>query len=111
MSDITKISRCETNGSTRDLLYSILLKLAGIVTGNGGTQILTSAHVTSSGSVSAGKDSVTFMPSSDYTGLIDGVSYPGASWQVIPFTASVGRKLPAIAYTVTTGSLNIVSLS
>lgn len=72
---------------------------------------LAGSNKTASGSISAGKQSVTFMPSSDFVGTIAGVSFPGASWQVVPFQAPFGKTLPAIAYTISAGSLNVIEIS
>ncbi len=95
--------------SSRDGNFPLQVNLAAGGTA-GPAQTLTSVGATSSGTVTAGASSVTFLPSSDFTGTIDGISYPGTDWQVIPFTAAVGKTLPAIAYTRSAGTLNIVRL-
>ena len=64
--------------------------------------------VTSSGTVVAGKKSVTLIPSNDFTGTILGVDV-GA--QPLQFDAPPGDTLGAIAYTRTTGSLTILTIT
>lgn len=61
---------------------------------------------TGSGSVSAGALWVTFVLSSDFTGSIAGQTLAGATGASITFP-SMGKKYPAIAYVVTTGTLTI----
>lgn len=70
---------------------------------------LTSSSVTTGGTVSAGSKSVLFETSDDYTGNIDGVSADaGASY---PFSSGDAGTLPAIVYTVSTGSIRIRKLN
>lgn len=75
-----------------------------------GAHVLTSVSVAASGNVTAGAFSVSFLPSSDFDGTIDGIAYLGSEWQVIPFQASEGKTLPAIAYTRTAGTLKIIKV-
>ncbi len=95
--------------SSRDGNFPLNVQLAAGST-PGPAQTLTSTAAVASGSVTAGASSVTFLPSSDFTGTIDGISYPGTDWQVVPFSAAVGKTLPAIAYTRSAGTLNIIKL-
>lgn len=79
--------------------------------GGAGAHTLASSSVSSDGTVAAGAFSVTFLPSSDFVGTIDGLSYPGSAWTAISFQADSGRTLPAIAYTRSAGTLGIVKLT
>lgn len=72
-----------------------------------GEQDLDSFTAVASGEIAAGSSSVTFLPSEDFVGTIDGIAYPGSAWQVVPFSAVPGKTLPAIPYTLTAGTLNI----
>lgn len=66
--------------------------------------------VDSSGSTESGVyRSVQFLLSSDFEGTIAGATMDAASWAVIPFEAPKGEKLDSIAYTVTAGSLQIIT--
>lgn len=96
-----------TGAATEATLQAILAAL-----GSSGTpHVLASSSVNSSGTVTAGKYSVLFDFSFDFTGTIDGVSYNGSDFNGKSFTAEDGRTLPAIPYTVTTGSLIISTLT
>jgi hypothetical protein len=65
---------------------------------------------TTSGSVSAGKKQITFTFQPGFTGSVGGQSYTATSSPVI-ITAPINATLAAIAYTVTAGSVQIVSLT
>lgn len=69
-----------------------------------------SSVVSTNGSVSAGKQSVQFVPSSDYTGTLLSAAWPGTN-NPIGFSANGNDTLGAIAYTVATGSLTIVTIA
>lgn len=72
-----------------------------------GAHVFTSSAVTSSAAspISAGAKSISFVTSADFIGTINGASYP-ASASKNP-TAELGKTLPAVAYTVTAGTLYI----
>lgn len=69
--------------------------------------------VSTSGSVAAGKRSIRFILSSDFTGSISGVAFAGATDNVNvgPFEAPAYDTLGALAYVVTTGSLRILTVT
>lgn len=69
-----------------------------------------SAVVSSSGSVAAGKQSVQFIPSSDFTGTLLGAAWPGTN-ATLGFSVVAPETIGAIAYTVTTGSITILTLT
>lgn len=64
--------------------------------------------VTATGSVAAGKKSITFIAGGTFSGTVAGGTLnPGES---ITFTAPTGYEISEVAYVVTTGSLRIFSL-
>lgn len=69
-----------------------------------------SSVVSSNGSVSAGKQSVQFVPSSDFTGTLLAAAWPGTN-NPISFSVNGNDTLGAIAYTVVTGSLTILTIA
>jgi hypothetical protein len=69
-----------------------------------------SSIVTTSGSVTAGKQSVQFVPSSDFTGTLLSAAWPGTN-APIGFSVTGPETIDAIAYTVTAGSLTILTLT
>lgn len=69
------------------------------------SETLTSTIATTSGTISAGAKSVNFTSSNDYTGTINGVNrLPNMAYS---FSGRVFNTLPAIPYTVITGTLTI----
>ncbi len=74
---------------------------------------LTPVSVIVSGSgaspVAAGKKVVEFQPDSSFTGTLNGVAYVGTVDAFQSFVAPPGYTLAAIPYTVTAGTLRIVS--
>lgn len=75
-------------------------------TGSGAHTITSTAPTSSAASpLVAGAKSISFIASTDFVGTINGTSFlAGASKS---YTASLGKTLPAIAYTVTAGTLYI----
>lgn len=57
------------------------------------------------GFVPAGKNSISFVTSSDWVGTINGASFPASAAK--GYAAPAGFKLPAIAYTRSDGTLYI----
>lgn len=70
--------------------------------------IPTKTTVSVSGSVTAGKYAVTFITSDDFVGTILGDS-TGVS-EVITFSTDYNAVLEALAYTITAGSLTILTI-
>lgn len=71
-----------------------------------GTETPTGSTVSVSGSVAAGKTSVTMITSSDFVGTILGVTANPST--IYPFqVTSPGKTLAAIVYTRSAGSINI----
>lgn len=96
MSDITKISRCETNGSVRDLLYSILLKLASVITG-GNVSVAVADSVTVTGAVSVTGSTTDGGPSWTQSLGVGGARYTSAdrsgSAAAVTDAPTSGKKL------------------
>lgn len=106
-SNVTVVSSVlPTGAATEATLQLVLAALGGT-----GVQSLNTSVVNTSGSVTAGAYSVLMELSTDYTGNIDGVAYSGSDVQSKEFTADSGRTLPAITYTVTTGTIKITRLT
>lgn len=76
-----------------------------------GAHTLTSTAPTTSAAspLATGSSSISFVTSSDFTGTINGIAFPASSNKNV--TAQLGKTLPAIAYTVTAGTLYIDVLS
>ena len=71
-----------------------------------GSQLtLTSLAATSSGSVTAGKRTVSFVASSDFTGTVNGITFPASAIKSIE--APPGYTMAAIPYTRAAGTLYI----
>lgn len=81
-------------------IISILSQILNIFSG---ANTLTSFTATNNGLVNAGSKGVAFIPSSNFVGTVNGVDLNAA----LTITPEVGKTLPAINYTVTTGSLRI----
>jgi len=70
-----------------------------------GAHTITSSNASSSGSVTAGAKFVTMDTSPTFSGTINGIArLASTSYE---FTAETGKTLPAIAYVITTGTINI----
>jgi hypothetical protein len=68
--------------------------------------------VNASGSVAAGKRFIEFMLSADFAGTIGGVTFAGTTdYSVGPFIAPVADTLGAIAYTISAGSMRILTVT
>ena len=83
--------------------------LAAIAAGGGITPVartITSGNVNSSGSVASGANMVLFETDADFVGTINGIARVG-SFVYPPFNAGLNNTLPAIAYTISAGTLNI----
>lgn len=75
--------------------------------GGGGSQrTLNSSAQTTSGSVSAGAKSVSFVTSTDWSGTINGAAFPASASKNLSVINSADT-LPAIAYTRSAGTLYI----
>jgi PPE-repeat protein len=72
-------------------------------------QTLTSANVVVDGVVASGKSSVSFITDITFTGTINGLTRTASNQYT--FTAAVGKTLPAIGYTIATGSIDIDTLT
>lgn len=77
-------------------------------TPSGAAKTLTSIAPTTSGTVAAGKGSVSFLSSSDFVGTVNGVAFPANSPKSI--AANPGDTINAIAYTISAGTLYIDTL-
>ena len=66
--------------------------------------------VTTSGTVAAGKRKIDFIFSVDYDGTVLSTAFSGANDNVITFEAPNPDTLAAIDYTITTGSIRLISL-
>ncbi len=69
-----------------------------------------SSVVSASGSVTAGAQSVQFVPSSDFTGTLLGAAWPGGN-NPVQFAANGNDTLGAIVYTRAAGSLTILTIT
>lgn len=69
------------------------------------TMTVSDTAVTEDGSVTTGALSIEFITSNDFVGTIGGVSIPYLAVKTYPYQP--GYKYPAIAYTVTEGTLYI----
>lgn len=99
-----------------------LLILANMVGMNGaaatgavpqGARTLTSTTPTGNGTVAAGALYAEFIFSSNFAGTVNGNTFAGATdyiWQTPPL-ARPGDTLPAIAYTISAGSIRLTVLS
>ncbi len=92
------------SSSTTDV-SSISSDIASLLAKFTGTHTLTSNVVGTGGTVTAGAYSVAFTPVTGFTGTINGQAITDET--PITFTASMGKTLPAISYTVTGGNLRI----
>lgn len=118
MADPTDPFKADATPSTSDNEVMLLRKIAksldilagGAPSGDAASQQLTPAGsaVTSSGTVAAGKRSVTFIADSSFTGTVLGVALNAS--ESITFTAPVGFTLGAIVYTRTAGTLRIFTV-
>ncbi len=75
---------------------------------NSATSTLSSTIATSSGTISSGFQAVTFVTSSNFSGDINGV--PRQPNFIYSFSAKQLNKLPAITYSINTGTLTIDKL-
>lgn len=92
-------------------LGEVFLKV-GIVGGValGGDQLTPiSALVTTGGTVASGKKHIEFIFSSDFVGNVNGIAYTGVSEAAQIFNAPSGSTFGAIAYTVSAGSIRLIS--
>ena len=88
------------------------LLAAGITTtpGTGTTRTPAFTAATSSGTVTAGAKSVTFIFSTDFAGTILGTTIDLSTMGSITFTAPSGDTLSAIAYTRSAGTIYIQTI-
>lgn len=73
----------------------------------GPQRVVTGSSVSSSGTVAPGAVRVEFLLSSDFTGTIAGVTFTGSADSYKAFEDRTGGTLPAIAYTITGGSIRL----
>lgn len=66
--------------------------------------------VTTGGNVAAGAKYVNFIFSQDFTGTIGGVAFSGVTDLQVSFDAPPGDKLKQLDYTVTAGSIRIITI-
>lgn len=69
-----------------------------------------SSVVSADGSVTAGKQSVEFVPSTDFTGTLLGADWPGTN-AAVGFSVTGPETLAAFTYTVITGSITILTVT
>jgi hypothetical protein len=74
-----------------------------------GVQVITSIVAVAAGSVAAGASSVSALFSSNFTGTFNGISRAKGSF--VTLSGDLNKTLPAIAYTVTAGSITIDSIT
>jgi len=72
-----------------------------------GTYIITTTTVNSSGVQGAGATAIVFHLSNTFDGTINGVSHTGVEKMIVKYQAQQGLTLPAINYTINTGTLVI----
>jgi hypothetical protein len=72
-----------------------------------GTYTITTTTTSSSGVVSSGATAIVFHLSNTFDGTINGVSHSGAEKMIVKYQAQQGLTLPAISYTINTGTLVI----
>ena len=70
-----------------------------------GNNTYTSILATTSGSIATDKVSISFLTSSDFVGTINGVTRP-ADYS-LSLQSEIGKKLPSISYTITSGNIII----
>lgn len=73
------------------------------------TQTIARSVVTGSGSVAAGKTSITLLSSSDFVGTVAGAAFSASIAE--NYTAQPGSTLAALAYTISAGSLTISTIA
>lgn len=90
---------------------------AVVLVDSSGAEVVTNAQrtaaasvVSTNGNVSAGKQSVEFIPSDDFSGTLLGVAWPNDN-AAVGFSVTGPETLAAIAYTVTAGSLTILTVT
>lgn len=91
--------------------FALLLGVLNPTTPSSSQRTVTSSSVTTSGTVTAGAYSITFIFSSDFTGSVDAVAYDGANDSSVTVQAPASDTLEAVAYVVTTGTLRIIKVS
>lgn len=90
------------------LLRKIAKSTNDVVEGGGGEVAVSGSTATTSGSTTAGSRGLLLITSSDFTGTIAGATVGAdASISIAPPN---GSKIGAVAYVITTGSINIFDL-
>lgn len=74
-----------------------------------GAEVLTSTLAVANGSTAGGENSAAFVTSAGFVGTINGVARSEKTFY--GFSAETGKTLPAIAYTIAAGSINIDTLT
>jgi len=72
-----------------------------------GTYTITTTSVSTGGTEPAGATAIVFHLSNTFNGTINGVSHTGTEKMIVKYQAQQGLTLPAISYTITTGTLVI----
>ena len=110
MADLTfPTQRIQTTDMEATILRRTALNIQDIAGGKSVTPAI--ANVSSSGTVAAGARSLTFIFSPDFAGTILGVAFAGGVDDDFTISTSGRDYLTAVAYTVTAGSLKILSLT
>lgn len=94
--------------ATQQLVKAALDSIITLLTPGGQHSDLDTV-VTTSGSVAAGRYSISMTTSTDFVGSINGVPYTGQN--VVAWTADVKRTLAAKSYTITAGSIKIHAMN
>lgn len=84
----------------RDLLDRGIIERA-----SGSSNTITSTAATSGSTITAGAKAVSVVFSSDFVGTFNGIARPASS--AVNLGATLGKTLPAIAYTVSAGTAYI----
>lgn len=96
-----------------DSEYELLRKIARSVAGassGAACSVSTSKVSSGSGSVAAGKASVSMLISHNFSGSINGQAITGAEAGEFSVSAPLGMRLPAIPYVVSAGNIIITSV-
>lgn len=87
------------------ILYLIYENTYLSSSGGGGEEVVSSITASVSGNVTAGSVCISFETSEDFEGTINGIARSSSRFYTI--RANYNSTLPAIAYTIVSGSINI----